>query len=61
MKILIILQNVGFVKNEEGEMKIKNHDHVTGKYRQSEIQERNLNLSLSKKMPHVFHNVQNYD
>ena len=61
MKILIILQNVGFVKNEEGEMKIKNHDHVTGKYRQSENQERNLNLSLSKKMPHVFHNVQNYD
>ena len=42
-------------------MKIKNHDHVTGKYRQSENQERNLNLSLSKKMPHVFHNVQNYD
>lgn len=46
---------------EEGEMKVKNHDQVTGKYRQSENQERNLNLSLGKKMPRVFHNVQDYD
>ena len=42
-------------------MKVKNHDQVTGKYRQSENQERNLNLSLGKKMPRVFHNVQDYD
>ena len=42
-------------------MKVKDHDHVTGKYRGSAYQGCNLNLSLSKKVPVVFHNLQNYD
>ena len=50
MKILIIMLNVGFVKNagEEGEMKVKSHNYITGKYRESAHQEYNLNLSLSE-------------
>ena len=44
MKILIILLNVGFVKNagEEGEMKVKSHNYITGKYRESAHQEYNI-------------------
>ena len=42
-------------------MKIKHHDHITGKYQGSVHQECNLNLALSKNIPAVFHNLQNYD
>ena len=42
-------------------MKAKDLDHVTGKYWESADQECNLNLSLSKKIPVVFHNLQNCD
>ena len=50
-KILIILLNIGFVKktHEKSVVKLKDHDHVAGKYQGSAHQERNLNLSLSKK------------
>ena len=52
MKVSIILLNTGFVKKpfEEGAVKVKDHDHVTGKYPGSAHQECNLNLSLSKKI-----------
>ena len=46
---------------EEREVKVKDHDHVTRKYQGSAHQECNLNLILSKKIPVVFHNLQNYD
>ena len=46
---------------EKGEVKVKDYDHVTGNYRGSTHQECNLNLSLSKKIPAVFQNLQNYD
>ena len=36
---------------EEVEVKVKDHNHVTGKYRGSVRQECNLNLSLTKKNP----------
>ena len=42
---------------EEGEVKVKDHNHITGKYWGSAHQECNLNLSLNV----VFHNLQNYD
>lgn len=41
-------------------MKLKDSNHITGKYRGSAHQECNLGLS-KKKIPVVFHNVQNYD
>ena len=48
-------------ENEEGEVKVQVHDHIDGKYWESSHQDCNLNLSLSQKMPVVFHNLQNYD
>ena len=46
---------------EENEVKGKDHDQITKKYQGSVHQECNLNLSLSKKILAVFHNLQNYD
>ena len=34
---------------KDSEVKVKDHDHIAGKYRGSAHQECNLNLSLSKK------------
>ena len=36
---------------EEVKVKIKDHDHITGKYQGSAHQQCNLHLSLSKKNP----------
>ena len=46
---------------EEGEMKVKDRDHIAGKYRRSAHQGCYLNLSLSKKSSVVFHNFSNFD
>ena len=43
---------------EEGEVKVKDHNYITGKNGGSAHQKRNLNLSLAKKIPAVFHNLQ---
>ena len=43
---------------EEGEVKVKVHNYITGKYGGSAHQKRNLNLSLAKKIPAVFYNLQ---
>ena len=45
---------------EEDEMKVKDQDNVTRKYRGSGHHEFHLNLSLSKKNPAVFYKFQNY-
>ena len=45
---------------KEGEVKVKDHNHLTGKYRGSVHQVCNFNLSLSK-IPVEFYNLQNYD
>ena len=46
---------------QEGEVKVKDHDRVTAKHQGSTHQECNLDLSLNKKIPVVFHNLQNCD
>ena len=63
MKILIVLLNAGFVKKhmKKVKLKVKDHNHITRKYQGSAHQECNLNLSLTKKIPVVFCNLQNYD
>ena len=38
---------------------VKNDNYITGKYGGSPHQKRNLNLRLTKKIPVVFHNLQN--
>ena len=60
MKILKNLQNLGFVKihlKKVTDVKVKDHDHINGKY-QGPVHQ---NLSLTKKIPITFHNLQNYD
>ena len=46
---------------EEVEMKMKDHNHVIGKYQGSAHQGCNLNLSVSKKIPVAFDYLKNYD
>ena len=41
--------------------KIKNHCHITGKYGGSVHWSCNINLTFSKKIPVIFHNLKGYD
>ena len=43
-------------ENEEGEVKVIDHDRITGKNLEYAHQDWNQNLSLSEKFPVVFHN-----
>ena len=39
-----------------GDVKVRDHCHITGKYRDC-----NINVKLNHKIPVVFHNLKNYD
>ena len=60
MKIFRILQNVDntFV---EGDVKVRDHCHVTGKYRGAAHRNCSINISLNYKIPIMFHNLKDYD
>ena len=45
----------------EGDVRVRDHCHVTGKYRGSAHQSCNLNFQLTHKIPVVFHNLKGYD
>ena len=47
-----------FVKSD---VKVRDHCHVTGKYRGSAHRDCNLNFRLTDKIPVVFHNLRGYD
>ena len=63
MKILKTLINVGFVIMfyVEGDVKVKDHCHITGKYRSSAHRVCNINVELNHKISILFHNLKNYD
>ena len=63
MKILKTLINVGFVVMfyVEGDVKVKDHCHITGKYRGSPHRVCNINVELNHKISILFHNLKNYD
>ena len=44
----------------EGDVKVRDHCHVTGKYRGSAHRDCNINVKLNHKIPIVFHNIKNY-
>lgn len=44
-----------------GNIKVRDHDHLTGKFRGAACNGCNLNFKLPKFIPIVFHNLSNYD
>ena len=45
----------------DGDVKEKDHCHITGKYRGSVHRGCNIDVKLNQKIPVVFHNIKNYD
>ena len=43
------------------DVKVRDHCHITQKYRGSAHRDCNINLKLNQKIPIVFHNLKNYD
>ena len=48
-----------FISNDED--KVRDHCHVTGKFRGAAHRNCNVNFQLTKKVPVIFHNLKNYD
>ena len=46
---------------DNDEEKVRDHCHVTGKFRGAAHKSCNLNLKLTKKVPVIFHNLKNFD
>ena len=45
----------------DNEVKVRDHCHISGKYRGSAHRDCNINLKLNQKISIVFHNLKNYD
>ena len=45
----------------DNEVKVRDHFHITGKYRGSANRDSNINVNLNHKIPVTFHNLENYD
>ena len=41
--------------------KVRDHYHITGKYRGAAHSRCNLKLKIPRKLPIIFHNLENYD
>ena len=48
-------------KQELNMDKVRDHCHVTGKFRSAAHKKCNINLRLPRKLPIIFHNLQGYD
>ena len=45
----------------DNDVKVRDHCHITGKYRDSAHKDCHINLKLNYQIPVVFHNLKNYD
>ena len=48
-------------KYNETDIRVRDHCHITGKYRGSAHQDCNLNFRLTDKIQVIFHNLRSYD
>ena len=48
-------------KYNENDVRVRDHCHITGKYRGSAHQDCNLNFRITEKIPVIFHNLRGYD
>ena len=58
------LSNISWICNklfDAGDNRVRDHCHVTRKYRGSAYWSCNNNLKLTKKVPVIFHNLRGYD
>ena len=46
---------------ENSDNKVRDHCHITGKYRGATHWSCNINLKITKKVPLIFHNLKGYD
>ena len=55
--------NVIFVikRNSAEDVRVRDHCHITGKYRGSAHQDCNINYRLTDKIPVIFHSLKGYD
>ena len=60
-KSIIIHTHVRICKQKLSMDKVRDHCHVTGKFRGATHNKCNINLRLPKKLPIIFHNLQGYD
>ena len=62
-EILRMLINVIFVINKysEKDIRVRDHCHITGKYRGSADQDCDINYRLTDKILVIFHNLKGYD
>ena len=49
------------IKYKPCDIKVRDHCHITGKYRGSAHQKCNINYKLTEKIPVTFHNLRGYD
>ena len=45
----------------DGDVKVRNHCHISGKQRDYSHRDCNINVNLNHKAPAVFHNLKNFD
>ena len=45
----------------DNDAKVRDHCHITGKYRVSLHRDGNINVKLNHKIPVIFHNLKNFD
>ena len=45
----------------DGDVKVRDHCHITGKHRGSAYRDCNINVKLNHKISVVFHNLKKYD
>ena len=56
MNVIFLIKNI-----QKKDIRVRDHCHITGKYRGSAHQDCDINFQLSDKIPVIFHNLRGYD